>query len=695
MKEVTIMSAWKTLEYLHKGVSHVHSGTNCQDSVRTYENEKYIIASLADGLGSLQYSEIAAQTATETTCNVLAGLKDPFEEFNKKSEFARYILDAVVGNVEKKASELNVPLQQMDCTLLFVCVLKKQNCAILGRLGDSAICVIADQKSKAINDGNKSANGTNAILDSDAIDHFEIEIMDLDKENILGFILSSDGLENELYMKGSDHVNKTAELYFNAWYNSDNPEAFIEERIRKITGIEETPFDDDISIAVLNRSDAKINLPEDPKWLCSCGYRNNLQTTYCLKCHRDFSVLYQNIRFRDYGGKAAFFSRINRDPEEEKRIVGIKEMPKEFVWQKNNPNNTRSQGSNESAQLDEQASHESNEKNISENTRNESVSNQSLVKSSRPATRGYVSQTDVKLINQDESNDVGAKFPSGKTPNVKKNSSSMEDSDQSAHKKNRANKETGESNNLKSPKRKSGYNLKLLKTVGILMSITLILGVVIGVGVSKKISSAKIEKLTDTVQQYEEELKNRETAKQLLPPDDFSILEEGDYYWGDLDDSGIPNGFGILLHENTYYIGNHVHGKKNGKFTVINGYGEQNIENYMNGNLITDTQDDSYSSSNSESNDYSEDKRTTEWDEENDERFTPLLHNSQEYELKYVANMRQKPGKENELIATLSINTVVYLVETTEKIVDNSSWAHVRTEDGNEGWILTESIFNQ
>lgn len=637
------MSVWKTLEYLHKGVSHINSGTNCQDSVRTYENEKYIIASLADGLGSLQYSEIAAQTATETTCNVLAGL-ELFNEFNKKSEIAEYILDAVVSNVEKKASELCVPLQQMDCTLLFVCVSKEENWAILGRLGDSAICVIADSESNAINDGNKSANGTNAILDTDAIDHFEIEILDLDEKNIQGFILSSDGLENELYMKGSDHVNKTAELYFNAWYNSDNPKNFIEERIRKITGLVGTPFDDDISIAVLNRSDVKINLPEDPKWLCSCGYRNNLQTTYCLKCHRDFSVLYQDIRFRDYGGKAAFFSKINQNPEEEKRIVGIKEMPKEFVWLKNNPNNARSQGSNESVQLGKHASQESNKKNISENTRNGSVSNQSLIKSSRPATRGYVSQKDEKLINQDESNDKGANTPLGKTPNVKKNSSSMGDPDISAHKKNRENKETGESINLKSSKRKSDYNLKLLKVVGILMSITLILGVIIGVGISNKISSSKIEKLTETIRQYEKELKDKETDNQLFQPDDFLILENGDYYWGDLDNSGLPDGFGVLLHENTYYIGNYVHGKKNGKFTVINEEDEQNIENYRNGNLITDDQDN-----NSESNDNSEnsdDNITFQRNEGEDRKIKPLLQNSQKYEVQYVANMRQNPGKD-------------------------------------------------
>ena len=208
------VTVWKQLKYLQKGVSHVQNSTNCQDSVLIFENDNCIVAALADGLGSLKYSEVAAQTATETVCKCFLELSNPLVEFETKKDLAKHILDASVVNIQNKAKEMGIPLNEMDCTLMFVCVLKTTNYAIIGRLGDSAVCVIANPKSIAINDGNKSANGTNAILDKDAIEHFDIRIIDLDKNNIQGFILSSDGLENELYMKGSDHVNKNAELYF-------------------------------------------------------------------------------------------------------------------------------------------------------------------------------------------------------------------------------------------------------------------------------------------------------------------------------------------------------------------------------------------------------------------------------------------------------------------------------------------------
>lgn len=49
-------------------------------------------------------------------------------------------------------------------------------------------------------------------------------------------------------------------------------------------------------------------------------------------------------------------------------------------------------------------------------------------------------------------------------------------------------------------------------------------------------------------------------------------------------------------------------------------------------------------------------------------------------------------GKDNDLVIALKVGTVVYLVETTEKQADDLYWVHVKTEDGYEGWILTEAL---
>lgn len=709
-----IVTVWKKLKYLQKGISHAQNGTNCQDSVLIFENEDCIVAALADGLGSLKYSEVAAQIATETVCKCFSKLNNPLEQFENKEDLAKHILDAAVMNIQEKAIEMGVPLNEMDCTLMFVCVIKTTNYAIIGRLGDSAVCIIAYPKSIAINDGNKSANGTNAILDKDAIEHFDIQIIDLDKNNIYGFILSSDGLENELYMKGSDHVNKTAELYFNAWFTSDDPITVIAERISKLTETEGTPFDDDISVAVLSRTDEKIILPADPKWLCTCGFRNHLQTTYCQQCHKDFSVLYQNIRFRDYGGKAAFFAKINKNPEEEKRIIGMKFKSAEVKDEVYSPNGdllnepgikvssvvtkapanvTPSNGIKLASQSEKYSTPEvqnfsGTEGKDSRNTGRETAiapREKSVSESKTPLTELVVKkepretkkqgtippkQTTIKKSVLDSKDEVSGK------KKQKNNSNSVEETGIT-----KGQVDVKHIANSKKPR----YNTEALKMIGILMSITLVIGLVIGGIFVKKITSNKVSKLSasveelmKTVNQYEAELAEKEMEPEVLLPEDFSVLEDGSYYWGTLDDLKLPHGFGIMRKDDIYYIGNFDHGKKNGEFLIVDSDGNHRVDNYLENELIPEDEND--------------DEALVESEKENNDNSFSTEQHSQWYETQYVANMRENPGKDNDLVIALKVGTAVYLVDTTEKKADDMYWVHVRTEDGYEGWILSEAI---
>lgn len=311
------MGEWRYASYKRKGLSHLRDGTNCQDNTCVVETEDYIVAALADGLGSLKYSEIASDVATKSVCKAVENLNC------SKKELSSYLLQYVVEKIQHEADARGIALKEMDCTLVFVYISKNESKAIIGRLGDSAICVFGENDSIALNDGNKSANGTSAVLDRDAIDNFTINLIDYKKEEIKGFILSSDGLENILYMKGSNSVNKAAEEYFNTLVTSASPELELQQKIFKLVNVPGSPFDDDISIIVIGCNDEPISLPEDATWLCKCGCRNPLYATYCINCNSDFTTLYENVKFKEHGGKATFFKKINQNPEEEKRLLGI------------------------------------------------------------------------------------------------------------------------------------------------------------------------------------------------------------------------------------------------------------------------------------------------------------------------------------------------------------------------------------
>ena len=628
------VAGWKKLKYLQKGVSHVQNGTNCQDSVLIFENEDCIVAALADGLGSLKHSEVAAQTATETVCKCFSKLNSPLEQFETKEDLAKHILDAAVMSIQKKAIEMDVPLNEMDCTLMFVCVLKSTNYAIIGRLGDSAVCVIADPKSIAINDGNKSANGTNAILDKDAVEHFEIQILDLDKNNVYGFVLSSDGLENELYMKGSDHVNKTAELYFNAWFTADDPVTVIADRISKLTEIAGTPFDDDISVAVLSRADEAIILPADPKWLCTCGFRNHLQTTYCQQCHKDFSVLYQNIRFRDYGGKAAFFTEINKHPEEELRIIGMKtESPvvkqeKQMVERESlkipqtkssfkvievpvisiphNGSGTTPQGErNKLVREQQHIEIESSTKKVASQEMDIDLRQKPQTKATMSA--GYTNPTaQMGAKRGAEEAKKQTVIPSKQDVNKKKEAIPSDENYGRERQKNLPPPAEEAENALRqvsgkhtAKTKKPRYDVDALKMMGVLMAITLVIGLIAGGIFVKNITSSEVRKLSNSVDEltekvslYETELAEKENQPLVLLPEDFFVLEDGSYYWGTVDDLKLPHGSGILKKDEKYYIGIFDHGKKDGEFSIIDSNGEHYIENYIGDELVPDKEVD-------------------------------------------------------------------------------------------------------
>ena len=61
------MSEWKKYTYCRRGLSHLEEGSVCQDFVELQERGDYTAAALADGIGSLRQSHLAAQTAVAVT----------------------------------------------------------------------------------------------------------------------------------------------------------------------------------------------------------------------------------------------------------------------------------------------------------------------------------------------------------------------------------------------------------------------------------------------------------------------------------------------------------------------------------------------------------------------------------------------------------------------------------------------------
>lgn len=317
------MDMWKHRMIIRKGLKHKNSHKPCQDSVTILETPEALVAVLADGLGSLDHSSIASNAAIKKVELMLSQIDCKSVLEWDLLYLKGQILGACKDKIVKSANELGISISKMDCTLAFIYIAKISNIAIVGCIGDSAICIMHDDRADLLCMASDSyANATRTVMSANAVDSFAIKKYDLLEEKIAGFIITSDGLENEIYIEKSGSVKHGAELYFNSVsMDYSMSEAVINNRIDEITASYEYGFDDDISLAVLSRINYKIKLPADATWLCHCGARNELQYTLCHNCNRDFLQIYEDIDLQKHGGKTKTFEWLNKHPDNELSLL--------------------------------------------------------------------------------------------------------------------------------------------------------------------------------------------------------------------------------------------------------------------------------------------------------------------------------------------------------------------------------------
>lgn len=345
------MNKWKIGKYMVRGLSHSADDLCCQDYVEIRRTERKIVISLADGLGSLKHSDIAAKAICIGCCEKMMKEDYVLSSFSSEAflkEFVDYLAHLVIEAGDRKG----YTRKDLDCTFAFVYIDTRENGAIIGRIGDSAIGVIKQSldQSFVLTEKKNSANGTSAILDIDAFQNFEFLYID-NIDDIVGFIVCSDGLDSEIYLKGSTMLRKAAEKYINVVGladNSDIADMNLERIVAELVSSDRR-FDDDISIGVVTKASEEIILPEEPTWLCTCGTRNPLDESYCINCQNDFVDLYKKVIFKKHGGKANFFKEINKDLQAELRILGIDRMnptemmaPPDLIVSENNDVSTNS-----------------------------------------------------------------------------------------------------------------------------------------------------------------------------------------------------------------------------------------------------------------------------------------------------------------------------------------------------------------
>ena len=331
------MKEWATITHIRRGLNHIEWDLKCQDKIRVQENERCLVAVLSDGVGSLPNSDIAAEAVVGKISTLLCSDADggevspirtaatPTKDASNLSvmdTICLHIVRIAAKAIRARAEQDSLPLSSMDCTLAFVRIDKRRGTALAGVLGDGAICVVRrDKASEAITNSTSSANATYTVLGENAAEHMVLKNLNVSQDAFCGFLLTSDGLENELYMKSSDYVYQAAGEYLNSLLDEEDPEDAVSRRIDRLTAFRDTPFDDDISLIGIGCLKEPVHLPADPTWLCVCMRRNPLQSACCLSCGRDLEELYGDTSIGEYASRDAFFRRLNSHPQEEEKLI--------------------------------------------------------------------------------------------------------------------------------------------------------------------------------------------------------------------------------------------------------------------------------------------------------------------------------------------------------------------------------------
>ncbi len=242
-----------------QGSSHIKNNTPCQDRTVSKTSNNVTVISLSDGAGSCSKSEIGAEISNQFVADYLC---DKFDELiNEKDEIiSKVILEGIVTNLNEKATNLEISVNEFASTLLFVGVKGDQYLA--GHIGDGLIGYFEKDEAKVLSipENGEHSNETFFTTTKNALNHFRIYKNNLD--NILGFILMSDGSYESLINKSTMEPTKANWDIFSWLLDLSNSKEKIEEALKSnIENLFIKKTTDDCSLNLLSISKTEEELP--------------------------------------------------------------------------------------------------------------------------------------------------------------------------------------------------------------------------------------------------------------------------------------------------------------------------------------------------------------------------------------------------------------------------------------------------
>ena len=539
---------WNVTSAVVTGLSHLAENTPCQDKVLVSPIQNGVncyAAALADGVGSLQNSHIAAKIATDAALAWMNACRDRIfaeEQSNEKERLrlnalAAQMLEKIRQEIREQAELQGMDVRSMDCNLAFCFVDEDQEKAFVGQLGDCAVCIVCDDsdrsRSRVLNQQGLMANSTDTVMCKGSENRVNLCIVPLAQKGpkgnrlLYGFVLTSDGLENVLYRKGSKYVCKQAEYCFNL--DNTNRGESLRELLTDAQESSRGYLDDDLSVVVLSCVDGPITLPKEPYWVCrKCGAENMGMELRCHNCGAEMLSMFPREDIEKAGSAEAYFEWLNRkggmDPAVTRNAGEVKAGRQGKKGK--NKNNGKTTGTIDTTAASEE---ETNER-----------------------TGGSWGQANLSRI--------GGSLKRGAVPAERGGDENGHDPNGIQKKQYRQDADAGE--------RGSGLVTKILFVVLVSATVCMV-ALLVAMGVKNWIANGTTPGTEPGTVPGHSALPPDSGTEPNLPTGEGIRLEDGTVFFGELL-NGSPDGWGTLIDEekHTVYTGYFKMGMKDGVFTV-------------------------------------------------------------------------------------------------------------------------------
>lgn len=246
---------WDFINYAQIGKNHLKENIPCQDkTLVNKENDVYFIG-LADGAGSVKYSDIGANQALQSIQKYICFNFDMVINNKNALIVKKLILNEILMGLRFQAENRNCDLKQLASTILFVAI--KKDLCIICHLGDGVIGALKNHKLIVVS---KPQNGefSNTTVFTTSIDALSsMRLFKGNTKDIEGFVLMSDGTANSFYQKKTNMLAPVIAKIIETIKISSGKK--IQKDLEESFDIVINNTQDDCSIAFLVKNENKIS----------------------------------------------------------------------------------------------------------------------------------------------------------------------------------------------------------------------------------------------------------------------------------------------------------------------------------------------------------------------------------------------------------------------------------------------------